>query len=103
MSYLDLGYNAQLERVLLPVENVSAVDYDALYEDGSIISSKVLANAITNEKINAVDVTKLTAGVLNVEVEIGVGTGGAYVRLDGVNNRIVVHDGTTPRIVIGDA
>jgi len=103
MSYLDLGYNAFLEKVLLPVETVSALDYDALYEDGSIISNKVLAGAISNEKISDLDVAKLTAGILNVEVEIGVGTGGNSIKLEGQNNRMVVRKNDLPRIVIGDA
>lgn len=33
-------------------------------------------------------------------IDVGLGTG--YVRLDGDKNRIVVHDGTNPRIVIGN-
>jgi hypothetical protein len=42
--------------------------------------------------------TNLLTGLINV----GSGSGGAYVRIDGANNRIVVHDGTTTRIVIGN-
>jgi hypothetical protein len=29
------------------------------------------------------------------------GTGGGYIMLDATNQRIVVHDGTNPRVVIG--
>ena len=35
-------------------------------------------------------------------VDVGSSGGSSYVRLDGPNNRIVVHDGTNPRIVIGN-
>ena len=44
----------------------------------------------------------ITTGTLDVEVNVGVGASSSYVRLDGPNNRIVVHDGTNPRIVIGN-
>lgn len=35
-------------------------------------------------------------------IDVGEGAGNSYVRLDGENNHIVVHDGTNPRIVIGN-
>lgn len=35
-------------------------------------------------------------------VDVGNPIGNSYVRIDGENNRIVVHDGTNPRILIGN-
>ena len=40
--------------------------------------------------------------VLTGQIDVGVAAGGAYVRIDGANNRIIVHDGSYPRIVIGN-
>lgn len=46
--------------------------------------------------------TFISDNLLTGQIDVGQGTGGAYVRLDGPNNRIIVHDGTNPRIVIGN-
>lgn len=40
--------------------------------------------------------------VLTGLIDVGTTTNNSYVRLDGANNRIIVHDGTVPRIVIGN-
>lgn len=46
--------------------------------------------------------TIFAGNLITGQVDVGTGAGGAYVRLDGANNRMVVHDGITPRIVIGN-
>ena len=48
-----------------------------------------------------IEARALKAG--DITVALNVGTGGTgYVKIDGANNRIIVHDGTTNRIVIGN-
>lgn len=58
--------------------------------------------SVTNAKIVSLAADKITAGDLIVAVDVGDPATG-YTRLDGDNNRIVVHDGTNPRVVIGEA
>jgi len=68
---------------------------------GSVDTINIVDYAITDAKITSLSANKILAGDLVVAVDVGNPTTG-YVRLDGGNNRIVVHDGTNPRIVIGD-
>jgi trimeric autotransporter adhesin len=68
---------------------------------GSVDTINIVDYAITDAKITSLSANKILAGDLVVAVDVGNPTTG-YVRLDGVNNRILVHDGTNPRIVIGD-
>jgi hypothetical protein len=157
MSYMDYGYSPFYDRPLLQNTTnmgVSALDYDALFEDESVYAAKILNGAIstfklangavisekladlaveaakladgsviaikianlavgnaaiqnlavTDAKINDLSVDKLTTGTgtLDAVASIGTGAAGSYVRLDGPNNRIVISDGTNPRIVIGN-
>lgn len=62
------------------------------------------ATTISGGKItvNTIDADRIMASNIDVAVDVGTGAGSAYVRLDGVNNRIIVNDGTTNRIVIGN-
>ncbi len=46
--------------------------------------------------------TFISDNIITGQIDVGVAVGGAYVRLDGANNRIIVHDGSYPRIVIGN-
>ena len=46
--------------------------------------------------------TFIGGSIITGQIDVGLGGGGAYVRLDGANNRMVVHDGTNPRIVVGN-
>lgn len=57
--------------------------------------------AITDAKIVSLAAEKIIAGDLIVAVDVGNPSSG-YVRLDGVNNRIVINDGTTNRVVLGE-
>jgi len=78
----------------------SAITGDKL-DDGSVDTINIVDYAVTDAKITSLAAEKILAGDLVVAVDVGNPTTG-YVRLDGDNNRIVVHDGTNPRIVIGD-
>ena len=46
--------------------------------------------------------TFISSNIITGLIDVGTAIGGAYVRLDGANNRIIVHDGSYPRIVIGN-
>ncbi len=56
----------------------------------TIIASEFQAGTLSSDNI------------LTGQIDVGVATDGAYVRIDGANNRIIVHDGSYPRIVIGN-
>lgn len=68
--------------------------------NASITTAKIQDASITNAKISNVSADKITTSTLTAQVNVGSGIG--YVMLDGVNNRIIVHDGSYPRIVIGN-
>lgn len=57
-------------------------------------------NAIGESKIAFITADKIAAGTVIASVNIGSSSTG-YLLLDGPNNRIVVNDGTTNRIVMG--
>ena len=84
-DYSNLGLNNKLQSTTGLISRLSdytsAMDFDIYTE--------------------AVRGIKLGQGVFKAQLDIGIGVGGAYVRLDGQNNRIVVNDGTNNRIVIG--
>jgi hypothetical protein len=69
--------------------------------EGSVDTINIVNYAVTDAKITSMSANKILTGDLVVAVDVGNPATG-YVRLDGVNNRILVHDGTNPRIVIGD-
>lgn len=71
----------------------------ALLVDGAVTTTKIQDAAITNAKIKEVSADKITTSTLTAQVNVGTGTG--FVKLDGANNRIIVNDGVTNRIVIG--
>ena len=73
---------------------------DGVIEDGGILENLIGDGAITNAKISNVSADKIITSTLTAQVNVGSGTG--YVRLDGANNRIIIHDGSHPRIVIGN-
>lgn len=56
---------------------------------------------VSNSKISGLVASKITTGTLTVAVDVGTAASG-YTRIDGENNRLVVHDGTNPRIGIGE-
>ena len=57
---------------------------------------------INGDKITTgtLDANRIKTSTLTATVDVGSGTG--FVKLDGGNNRILIHDGTNNRIVIGN-
>jgi len=56
-----------------------------------------------DSSFEALQATGISRGAFKTQIDIGaVSSGGAYIRIDGVNGRIISNDGTTNRIVIGD-
>jgi len=82
-DFEDIGFYAETQKTI--IEN-----YKRNFIDGGNITT------------NSLDADRIKASTIDVAVDVGTGSGSSYVRLDGGNNRIVVHDGTNPRIVIGD-
>jgi hypothetical protein len=65
-------------------------------------SQNVGINSVTPTKVSYLPINKISSGTILVQYNLGSGTGGSYMILDGGNNRISVNDGTTNRIVIGN-
>lgn len=91
--------NIGLDEYLMPTNSpisdnqemvVGGYSFDGLYE----------RNTVGNSKISFIAADKIATGTLVAGINVGQGTSG-YVLIDGPNNRIVVNDGTTNRIVIG--
>lgn len=82
---------------------LDATTGDAIFK-GTIQAGSVIATTISGENIiaNTMDADRIKASTLDVAVDVGTGAGASYVRLDGENNRIIIHDGTNPRILIGE-
>jgi hypothetical protein len=73
---------------------------NAKIDDASITTAKIGDAQITNAKIADVSADKITTGTLSVTMNVGSPTGPKGVFIEGANNRIRLHDGTTNRIVI---
>ena len=80
---------------------VSGIEADQI-KAGTITATEIAAGTITATEIsgNQLDVVATNTGTLNVDEYINVGA--ANLKIDGANNRILVNDGTTNRIVIGN-
>lgn len=132
MDYSNLGLDANLQPVNSPITNngqgdMNSMNYDstldrssvtnALLRDNQVTTVKIANLAVTNAKIVNLDANKINAGTVIVGVNLpaanilsgtlstalNVGTAASgYVLIDGPNNRIIVNDGTTNRIVIGN-
>lgn len=92
-----------LRPVNSPITNtvsVSGYEFDSINDRGAVTSMFIQDASITNAKIVNVLADQILAGTITVAVNVGTGTGS--VILDGVNNRIIVNDGTANRIVIGN-
>lgn len=102
-TYESLGYDQFLTRMLRPLDNQfqTSDHFNANVQDGSITNAKI--KSLTADKIitGVLDATFI-GGTLDSTMDVGTGAASSYVRLDGPNNRIVVHDGTNPRIAIGN-
>jgi hypothetical protein len=79
----------------------TAVISDVNIADGAIVTRTIAGSAVTNAKILDINASKITAGTVVVALNLGTSASGSLI-LDGANNRILVHDGTTNRIVIGN-
>lgn len=78
-------------------------EIDAMLNGRAYINLVRLVNVlITNAKIASLSADKITSGQLSVTTDLYIGnpaTGG-YIQYDGPNTRIILHDGTNPRMVI---
>lgn len=79
----------------------SAANYETSFEDESVIEGKIANGSITNAKIKSITAEKILSSTLTAVVDIGAGEGGAFLKMDGPNNRFLTNDGMTNRIVIG--
>jgi hypothetical protein len=86
-TYLDLGYDQNGMAIAVKPVLTSANQMDAQTDSGSI----------GNTNISNVSVSKLITGVISVVANIG----NTNVKIDGVNNRITINDGTYDRVLIG--
>lgn len=106
MNYTDLGFNGFLTTdifsgkssnvSLLGEYNLGAIT-NKLLADGSVETATIQDLAVTSAKITDLTADKITSGTINASVSIGTNN----ILLDGVNERQVISDGTTNRIVIG--
>lgn len=104
MDYSKYGLNRYLQSntsIFSTGGGVSAYSFVSDAERASIPNYLIQDDAVNNRKIVSVAADKITAGTVLVSVTLGTSTAGTLI-LDGANNRIVVHDGTTNRIVIGN-
>jgi len=113
-TYEDIGLNNYLQPITAPISTqggISAYEFDSLnqrgvvtnsfLQDGVITTVKIGSAAVTDAKILTLDAGKLTAGTIEVAINLGTpGTGS--IKLDGANNRIVINDGTVDRIYLGE-
>lgn len=104
-NYEVSGFNQNLIRQGATVEVFDNANIDQLLSDNSLSGQKVvnldyakITNVeVTNGQIVNLSISKLTAGVLSEEAQVG----GGNVIIDGENERILVHDGVTNRVAIG--
>lgn len=66
------------------------------------ILSTYAPGAISDSNLNTISAGVLGNSTIGSQVNIGQTNTAAYIRLDGINNRIISNDGTTNRIVLGD-
>ena len=80
---------------------VSGIEADQI-KAGTITATEIATGTITATQIsgNQLDAVATNTGTLNVDEYINVGA--ANVKIDGANTRIVMNDGTTNRVVIGN-
>ena len=94
ISWKDLNYNNRLsrERDDVSLDGMSGLDISSLIQRGAIPASL----------LSGVGASQLKTGTLYQTIDVGRASDNAYVRMDGPNNRIVVHDGSNPRVAIGN-
>jgi len=93
MSYLDEGYNEFLIREQDLGDNsgntLSPLDFDSNLSD----------NSIQTAKIGTVSADKIISGSISAKTEITIAD--QNITIDGKNRRIVIHDGSNPRVILG--
>ena len=97
MNYIDLGYDGFLSKNIFNTRQSSA-DNRARMMTGSIVSSVLANDSVTDAKISSVSADKITAGTIQVSTFLG----GENILLDGANVQIVINDGSYDRVIIGD-
>jgi len=75
--------------------NAGTID---VYVSGSAIGGTISGTAVALEDLTP---EEIASGTYSNTMNVGTASTG-YVRIDGGNNRIIVNDGTTNRIVIGN-
>lgn len=93
-SYENIGLNSFLLPQDAPISAVGAVD-------PYVFGSTYERNAVSPSHVRYITADQIGAGTVVVSINLGTSSAGSVV-LDGANNRILVHDGTVNRIVIGN-
>ena len=96
MNYIDLGYDGFLSKSIFNTRQSSA-DNRARMMTGSIVSSVLANDSVTDAKISSVSADKITAGTIQVSTFLG----GENILLDGEETRILIFDGMKDRILLG--
>ena len=95
-------FNSENEQgVITPYQIRNASIGSAQIGTAVIGSANIGTAAIDAANINSISANQITTGTLLATSYINVGTGTGYVRIDGVNNRIIINDGTNNRVLIG--
>lgn len=103
--YLDINTSANTLQTTTTIANATGDGKTliTIVELGADSSSKCNITIMQGGAGTMVTGNRITTGTLtSAYIDVGTGASSSYVRLDGPNNRIVVHDGTNPRIVIGN-
>ena len=96
------NYTDKLLKDMAVAPYQSSIAVDSGFEEGSFQGVKLADGSVTYKKIGSVLADQILTSTLTAPVNVGTAGGSAYVKLDGQNNRIIVNDGTTNRIVIGN-
>jgi len=92
ITWRDLGYDRFMRRPRqTEMRTFTSDDVDLMFEDGSI-SSRHVKSLVAGQ---------ILTSILEARLDVGSGSAGTFVRLDGPNNRIIINDGTHDRVLIG--
>jgi hypothetical protein len=92
-DYKDLNLNEFLQPVDAPI---TLRNFTSSYQ----FANDTERGAVTTGLVRTIRADQLTAGTIVVPMNLGTSSAGSVI-LDGANNRIIVNDGTTNRILIG--
>ena len=95
MDYTTLGLDSNLRPTNSPAANYTKNSINGMEYDYQLDR-----NSITTSQVRYISADRIAAGTVIVGLNLGTTTSG-YLLLDGANNRILVNDGTTNRIIIG--